>query len=446
MPPDAISSRGTVRRGDRPGGQRLNYLPRVVENELTELLNGVPAIALEGPRAAGKTETSLRLASRVFRLDDPDQLQLAAADPARLVAQDQLTLIDEWQKLPEIWDRVRRAVDENPSPGRFLLTGSAAPPETPTHSGAGRIVTVRMRPMALSERAIETPTVSLADLLSGGRPRLAGETDLKLTDYAEEILRSGYPGIRILPSERAIRSQLDGYIEHTIEHDLPEVGYSTRDKGALRLWMEALAAATSTTTSDAKLRDAVTARRSRSFSPSTMATQRRTLEQLWIIEELPAWLPSRNQLQQVGSAPVHNLADPALAARLAGATIDSLLDGVDSSVALPRDGTFLGALFESLVTQSLRTYAQHSEAAVFHLRTHRGNHEVDNIVRRGDGKVVAIEVKLKRTPDDRDTRHLQWLQERIGGDLLDAIIITTGPSAYRRTDGIGVVPAALLGP
>jgi predicted AAA+ superfamily ATPase len=113
---------------------------------------------------------------------------------------------------------------------------------------------------------------------------------------------------------------------------------------------------------------------------------------------------------------------------------------------LPRDGTLLGALFESLVTLSMRAYAQAAEASVKHLRTAGGRHEVDLIVERPDGRVVAVEVKLARNVKDRDGDHLRWLAARIGGDLLDAVIVTTGPEAYRRSDGIGVVPAALLGP
>ena len=114
--------------------------------------------------------------------------------------------------------------------------------------------------------------------------------------------------------------------------------------------------------------------------------------------------------------------------------------------AVPRDGTLLGALFETLVTLSVRVYAQTNEGTVSHLRTRGGEHEVDLIVERGDGRVVALEVKLTRSLDESDVRHLKWLAERIGPDLLDAAVITTGPEAYRRPDGIGVIPAGLLYP
>jgi predicted AAA+ superfamily ATPase len=124
----------------------------------------------------------------------------------------------------------------------------------------------------------------------------------------------------------------------------------------------------------------------------------------------------------------------------------SLLLGEAPGPPIPRDGTFLGALFESLVTSSIRVYAQKSNARVGHLRTHRGDHEVDLIVERDDGRVVAIEVKLGKDPDTDDVAHLRWLESRIGAEMLDAVVITTGSGAYRRNDGIAVIPAALLGP
>ena len=135
-----------------------------------------------------------------------------------------------------------------------------------------------------------------------------------------------------------------------------------------------------------------------------------------------------------------------LAARLLGLGVGALLDGRGVAPASPRDGSFLGRLFESLVALSVRIYAQAAEARVMHLRTWAGEREVDLIIERDDQRVLAMEVKLGATVSDREVRHLRWLRDEIGDDLLDAVVITTGPEAYRRSDGIGVVPAALLGP
>lgn len=161
---------------------------------------------------------------------------------------------------------------------------------------------------------------------------------------------------------------------------------------------------------------------------------------------MPAWLPTTNLFKELASADKHQLADPALAARLLNVTAEKLLAGESVGPQVPRHGTLLGALLEGLVALNLRVYAQAAEAEVRHLRTHRGEHEVDFIVTGSDGGVVALEVKLSATVADTDLTHLRWLASRLGNDLRDAVLVNTGTHAYRRADGIAVVPVALLGP
>ena len=383
----------------------------------------------------------MRRARTVHRLDDPDQLAVLRAAPRRVTAGEPPVLIDEWQRLPVSWDLVRRAVDTDPTGSRFLLTGSAAPADAPTHTGAGRIITVRMRPMSLAEREVDTPTVSLGELLAGGRPDLWGVTQVGVEQYAEEITSSGFPGLRVQPS-RVRLGLLDGYIDRIVEHDIHGFGRTFRDRGGLRSWLTAYAAAGSTAASFEKIRDAASAGEANKPARTTATPYRAALERLWMIDEVPAWSPTRNRLRGLASAPVHQMADPAIAARLLGATADGLLAGRSGWGG---DGPLLGALFESLVTLSVRVYAQASGARVAHLRTHGGGHEVDLIVERADGGIVALEVKLTSTVDDGGLRHLRWLAERVGPRLVDAAVVTTGPEAYRRRDGIGVIPASLLG-
>jgi predicted AAA+ superfamily ATPase len=423
----------------------MPYLKRILDNELNELQASLSAIALEGPKAVGKTETASRRAATVQALDDPARLALAKADPKRLLEADPPILIDEWQRLPEVWDLVRRAVDSEATPGRYLLTGSASPDGTGTHSGAGRIASIRMRPMSLVERTGTDGSVSLGGLLQGGKPKLSGESEMGLEDYANEIVASGFPAMRDL-SDRALRTQLDGYISRIVDRDFPELGHQIRNPSGLRRWMSAYAAASSAAMSFEKIRDAATGGEGEKPSNSAARPYRDALERLWILDPVPAWRPTLRPLSKLTAAPKHQLTDPALAARLLGADVSSLLDGRPLGPPVPRVGSLLGALFESLVTLCVRVYAQDAEATVGHLRTFSGEHEVDLIVRRGDGRVVAIEVKLAPTVGDDDVRQLRWLGGRIGDELLDSVIVTTGTAAYRRSDGIGVVPAALLGP
>ncbi|GAB2456590.1 DUF4143 domain-containing protein [Nocardioides hungaricus] len=419
------------------------YAPRVVDTELDELTAGLSAVSLEGPRSVGKTATAQRRSATTYLLDSPGELEVARADPGRLTRGTTPILIDEWQLFPESWDLVRREVDRDPSPARFLLTGSAAPSGPPTHTGAGRILPVRMRPMTLAERGFSA-SVGLADLL-GGSPQVAGETDTELRDYVAEILASGFPAIRALPG-RAQRAQLDGYLDRVIDREFPDQGLSVRHPDTLRAWMRAYAAATSTSASFEVIRDAATPGVGNKPAKTTAIPYRDVLSRLWLLDPVPAWLPTSNRFKQLAAADKHHLADPALAARLLNVSSAQLLAGKARGPAVPRDGTLLGALFESLVALNLRVYAQAAEAEVRHLRTHRGDREVDFVVTGSDGGIVAVEVKLSATVADNDVRHLLWLRERLGADLRDAVVVTTGRHAYRRPDGIAVVPAALLGP
>lgn len=422
-----------------------DYLRRLVDDELDELVPQLAAIALDGPKGVGKTATASRRAATVHRLDDENARAIVSAEWGRLVTGPEPILIDEWQRLPQTWDVVRRAVDDDRRGGRFLLTGSAAPTRAPTHSGAGRIVTVRMRPLTLVERGLVSPTVSLAELLTGSRPPVGGASPLTLTDYAREIVSSGLPGLR-KTTGRALRAELDGYLDRIVERDFLDQDRPLRNPTVLRRWMTAYAAATATTASFETIRDAATSGDGQTPARSTVIPYRDVLQRLWILDPVQAWLPTRNHLARLASPPKHHLADPALAARLLGADLDALLDAAPLGPPLPRDGPLIGKLFESLVTLSIRAQAQAAEAGVRHLRTKGGEREIDLLVERADHRVLAIEVKLGAEVHDSDVRHLHWLNNVLGSDVLDLVVITTGTEAYRRPDGVAVIPAALLGP
>jgi len=426
------------------GGRSLNYLKRVVDKELDELLDGLAAVAIEGPKGVGKTETAKRRAATIIALDDPAQLAIAKAEVAQLLRAEKPILIDEWQHYPPVWDAIRRAIDLDSRPNQFLLTGSASPVSPPAHSGAGRIVSLRMRPLTLSERGVGVPTVSLKKLLTGTREPIVGDTAVALSDYVREIVISGLPALRQLTG-RASRAQLDGYLRRIVERDFVEQGLKVRNSSGLIRWMAAYAAATATTASFETIRDAATSGQGDKPARTTVQPYREILERLWILDPVPAWLPSRNHLNRLSQPPKHHLADPAFAVRLLGLDQEALLSGVESGPPIPRDGTLLGQLFESLVTLSVKAFAQASEARVGHLRLKGGRREIDLIIERPDQRVVAMEVKLSSAIDQNDVKHLLWLREKIGDDLLDAVVVNTGHRAYRRQDGIAVVPAALLG-
>ena len=423
--------------------EKKPYIGRILDDELAALLVAVPAIALEGPKGVGKTASAARFAATVRRLDVPAQRSVVAADPHLSLAGPLPVLIDQWQRYPPVWDAVKRAVDDGADPGSFLLTGSATPGAAATHSGAGRIVTLRMRPLSFFERRREKATVSLAMLLAGGRPAIDGSTDVGLCDYVDEIVNSGFPAFRGL-SGRPLRTHLDGYLARIVDADLEELGLRVRRPELVRRWLRAYAAATSTTAAYETIRDAATGGEGVKPSKGATAPYRDVLERLWIVDPVPAWAPSRNPLARLTHPSKHHLADPALAARLLGATAETLLGG--ESASKPGKGPLVGALFESLAALSVRVYAQAAEARVGHLRTFGGEREIDLIVERADGRVLAIEVKLGGAVDDADVKHLLWLQRELEENVVDTVVLSTGPRAYRRPDGVAVIPLALLGP
>lgn len=424
--------------------EKTAYRRRIVNDDLDALMPGLAAVSIEGLKAVGKTATALSRAATVYRLDDVGQRQIIEADSTRLTKGSSPILIDEWRKWPPSWDVVRRAVDADRSPGRFLLTGSAAPSGVATHSGAGRIAPIRMRPLSLAERGYP-PSVSLTELLTGSRPGISGTTHVALDDYVTELLAGGFPGMLGL-TERQRRAALDGYLERVIDRDFAEQGVTVRRPDTLRAWMRAYAASTATTASFETIRNAATPGIGNKPALTTTLPWRDILTRLWILDPVSAWLPSHNKLRELASSEKHHLADPALAARLLQMTPRKLVMGGEAEPIISRDGPFLGALFESLIALNLRVYAQAAEAEVRHLRTQRGEREVDFIVIGPDGGIVAVEVKLSTMVDAPDTKHLLWLKDRLGDQLLDSVIVTTGTEAYRRDDGIAVVPAALLGP
>lgn len=353
-------------------------------------------------------------------------------------------LLDEWQLEPHVWDRVRRAVDDDPSGGRFLLAGSAGiAPGVRIHSGAGRIVSLPMRPLAFSERGLDTSTVSLRELLAASRPEITGRSAININTYTDEILRSGFPGIRALP-ERARQIQLDSYVARIVDRELPDNGFTVRRAGALKAWLAAYGAATATDAAYSTILDAATAGEVDKPARTTVDAYREHLQRLFVLDPVPAWIPTFNAVKRLTHTPKHHLVDPALAAQLVGVGKAGLLRG-EGRVAT-RTATWLGALFESLTALSVRTYAVAAGATIGHLRTRSTDREIDLIVEGRDRAVVAIEVKLANTVGDADVRHLNWLQEQIGDRLVERVVVTTGEFAYRRRDGVVVVPLALLGP
>jgi predicted AAA+ superfamily ATPase len=426
------------------------FYERLIEQYLKELMTGFPAIAVDGLKGVGKTVSAKRIAKTVFELDKAMDYDLLLNDPERLSRETPPTLIDEWQRIPRIWDTIRRAVDDGAAPGSFLLTGSIANSDINIHSGAGRIIKRKMYPLSLAERGICEPTVSIGKMLNSTKPFTAaveGESGIKVDKYIYEIAASGLPGIRKLNTEDR-KLALESYFDNVLSHDFNQQGLRLRQPDTLLRWLRAYSAAISTDAGYNEILDAATAGEGHKPAAKTTISYREALGNLWLIEELMPWIYGEDFFSGLKRSPKHYLADPAFAAYLLGLDENMLSAAGGLSGRASRFdekyGSILGRLFESLVQLSLNTYTCCNNAKLYFIATHTGDREVDFIIQKG-ARSIACEVKFAPTARDSDGKHLLWLREKLGEGLVDAMIVTTGALAYRRRDGIAVVPAALLG-
>ncbi|WP_246836306.1 ATP-binding protein [Nesterenkonia sp. NBAIMH1] len=271
-------------------------------------------------------------------------------------------------------------------------------------------------------------------MLSGTAPEIAGSTDFSISDYYDAIVSSGFPAISKKPP-RIQKSYVDSYLQRVIDRDLPEQGHTVRRPGTLLRWLKAYAAASSTTSTQQKILD-VAGEDGERPARTTANTYREFLTKLRLLDPIEAWTNESNPFKQLQTVQKHQLADPALAARLMGLTSRRL--------EMPAAADKAGKLFESLAALTVRVIAEAHGASVRHLRSYDNREEVDLIVEGDEGQLVGIEVKLSPDFRDHDLRHLKWFRERMPDDVVDLAVISTGEKAYRRADGIAVVPLALL--
>lgn len=416
----------------------MDYQKRAIDIELNELEPLQGGILIKGPKGVGKTTTASKRARSKFNLSLENDLRIAKESPNSIFLSESPILIDEWQLAPNIWDQVKTEIDEKGHQNlSVIMTGSNPKTHAGLHSGAGRIIQLQMRPMTLSERGVTKPKISFANLLKGIFPNKTIEVDFDERQYIEEIIKSGFPGIRNL-NGAAHTKTLETYLELIANHDLPAIGFKVRQPKILYSWMQAYASLVGTTASWEKIRNAATNRMDSEISRKATQPYIELLSELGILDELPAWTGSHNFSHQLAQMNKHYLADPALAVRLMKLSSANLQD----SETRP----YLGQLFESLAVLSVRTYSQAIGANVYHLRTSDTRHEVDLIVESDDGKITAIEIKLSGSVDENSVENLLWLHKHSKKDISNLILINSGNRAYVDQHGILILPLALLMP
>jgi uncharacterized protein len=414
------------------------YRPRTVDDELKRLLAAMGAVLVEGPKACGKTETARQIASSEVRLDvDRNARKAVAVDPSLILEGDTPRLIDEWQVEPEVWNHVRRSVDDRKATGQFILTGSAMPTDDHTrHTGAGRVGRLRMRPMSLHEWGVSTGTVSLAALLAGEPPR-SPDPGLTVAQLAELVAVGGWPGLLELDVDTAMTA-VRAYLDEIRRTDVQRVG-SDHDADRVMLLIRSLARNVATYTSVSTLARDAAGGSGPPIDDNTAHAYLDALRRLMVVEDQPAWAPHLRSRSRIRKAPKRHFVDPSLAVAALRATPDRLLD----------DLNFLGFLFESLVIRDLRVYGQAADAQVLQYRDNTGL-EVDAIVEVADGRWAAFEVKLGTGMVDEAANTLLRFAERVdtskcGEPCVLGVIVGPG-LGYVRADGVAVIPIGALGP
>ncbi len=412
------------------------YHPRIVDAELAEALASVGAVLIEGPKACGKTETARQAAESEIRLDVDEQARFAAAtDPTLVLDGKTPRLIDEWQWEPGIWNHVRRAVDDRQANGQFILTGSAVPPDGETrHSGAGRFLRLRMRPMTLSETGDSTKAISFEAIMNGDVVR-AGDSGLTVGRIAELVSVGGWPdnlGAPIARTQRLVR----GYLSEVARTDIQRVDGVGRAPETVTRLLRSLARNVATAASINALTHDVNGADG-NMKSETVSAYLDALARLMVIEDLPSWRPSLRSRTRLRAAAVRHFVDPSLAVAAMRATPERLL----------RDLEWLGLLFENLAVRDLRVYAQALDAQVFAYRDETGL-EADAIVEMPDGRWAAFEVKLGQREIDSAAEHLLRLRARVdtdtAGEPVALVVVTATGYGYVREDGVRVVPIGAL--
>ncbi|MDR0482713.1 MAG: DUF4143 domain-containing protein [Cellulomonadaceae bacterium] len=414
------------------------YLPRIADGELARRRRALGAVLVDGPKACGKTETASQVAATIYRMDrDKVARALVDNEPDALFSPPAPILFDEWQETPEIWNIIRHKVDERRTKGEFLLTGSSTPALTVRrHSGAGRMGTVRMRPMSLFESRHSSGEVSLAELFQGER-QTARDGVLGFSEVLERIVIGGWPDL-IDVGEADARDWLDGYVDNAVEVDVQRLG-ARRDPVRIRRLLESLARGTGQAVKSSRLQADVGGDGG-PVAGATLNNYLDALTRLMLIEDSPAWRPHLRSRTPLRTSPVRYFVDPSLA-------MSALKAG---SADLLADPEVLGFQFEALVMRDLRIYAQPLRATVSSWRDSSG-HEVDAIVSVRDNLWGAVEVKVSPSAVDSAADSLLRFVKKVDPDrhgqpAFLAVIVSHGRYAYLRRDGVHVIPIGCLGP
>lgn len=419
------------------------YRNRVADKMLRNQLEAAGVVLIQGPKWCGKTTTAEQQAKSILRMDYPkmskEYLTLAENDPELLLAGETPRLVDEWQLAPQLWDTARYTVDRRSAVGQFIFTGSAVPADKSmiTHTGTGRFAWLTMRPMSLWESGESNGNASLVDLFAGQMESCIAPNS-SLEDIAFTLCRGGWPGSLNLKKTTALRVA-NNYVKAICESDISRVDNVQRDPDfALRL-LRAYSRHQGGQVSVGTLYADLSANKGGSLTENTISLYLSALRKIFVIEDMPAWNPNLRSKTAIRTSDTRYFVDPSIATAALGIGPKDLMYDLNT----------YGLLFETMAVRDLRVYADALDGRVYHYRDHNGL-ECDAVVHLHNGSYGLVEIKLGgETLIEEGAYNLKKLANKIDTTKMKSpsfmmVLTATGAYAYRRKDGVLVIPIGCL--
>ena len=421
----------------------MEYMPRMADDMLKKKLSAKGAVLVEGAKWCGKTTTASQQAGSILYMQDPDRLtqnlELARLKPSRLLQGCSPRMIDEWQIAENLWDAVRFEVDRRNARGQFILTGSALPPDLNkiSHTGTGRIARLKMRPMSLYESGESNGSVSLSELFSGSDD-IFGESQAQLEDIAYYICRGGWPGAMGLDRSIALEQAVD-YYDAVVSADISRVDNVSRDEQRTRTLLRSYARSVGSQAAMTSIRGDMISDDAQTLSDDTVSSYIAALRKIFVIEDSPAWNPNLRSKTAIRTSATRYFTDPSIAAAALGIGPEDLLNDLET----------MGLFFENLCIRDLRVYAEAIGGSIYHYRDKNGL-ECDAVVHLRNGRYGLVEIKLGGEHlINEGAKTLTKLSANLDTSRMETpsfcmIVTAVGNYAYKREDGICVVPVTCL--
>ena len=424
----------------------IEYKPRIADSLLSDKLEGMGAVLIEGLKWCGKTTTAEQQAHSIIYLDEPGKkrqyMDIAALDPQKILVGKYPRLLDEWQTIPELWDAVRFAVDHGNQDGMFILTGSAVPlseeeKQKISHSGTGRISRIKMRTMSLWESQESSGEVSLKDLFASKNDIYGtGETDLEKIAYY--MCRGGWPKSISQRPQIALGRAFD-YYDAIVNTDISRTDKTLTNPERVKLILRSYARHQGAQVSIASIRDDIKSNDIMAMDERTVASYIETLRKIFVIEDMPSWNPNLRSKIAIRTSDTRYFSDPSIASASLGLGPSDLINDLET----------FGLLFETMCARDLRVYAEALGGTVYHYRDSSGL-ECDAVIHLRNGSYGLIEIKLGGdNAIENGVKTLEALTKKIDTTRMKApsfkmVLTAVGPFAYRRPDGTYVVPITTL--